>query len=280
MKFSYFPDQAAQNSAPVLAAVIQSLAAHGHTVHTNAWDADAAIIWSVLWQGRMAKNQQVYQHYRSLDRPVIIVEVGALHRGHTWKVSVNNVTAQGYYGHLDHLDWDRPRRLGIAITKAPVQRPDIVVAAQHIKSLQVANVDINQWISDAVDKLRTCTDRPITLRPHPRSQLISIPAGVKIERPRRVPGTYDSFDLQYNCHAVVNYNSGPGIQAAIAGVRPIVDFTSLAYPVSINFEDIEQPYEIDRDLWITQICHSEYTVEELQQGLWLKRIQMALTAPV
>ena len=59
-------------------------------------------------------------------------------------------------------------------------------------------------------------------------------------------------------------------------MRPIVDMSSLAYPVSVGFADIEQPYTTDRDLWLTQISHTEYTVPELEQGLWLKRIESAL----
>jgi hypothetical protein len=82
--------------------------------------------------------------------------------------------------------------------------------------------------------------------------------------------------LGLDCHAIVNYNSGPGIQAAISGARPIVDFTSLAYPVGVDIADIEQPYDLDRQLWLTQISHTEYTVPELEQGLWLKRIESAL----
>ena len=83
--------------------------------------------------------------------------------------------------------------------------------------------------------------------------------------------------MHFDCHAVVNYNSGPGIQAAIAGVRPVVDITSLAYPVGVGFSGIEQSYETDRDLWLRQICHTEYTLDELRKGTWLKRIEPALT---
>jgi hypothetical protein len=103
-----------------------------------------------------------------------------------------------------------------------------------------------------------------------------LPQDVTVEVPNKLPNTYDSFDMHYDCHALVNYNSGPGIQAAIAGVRPVVDNTSLAYPVGIGFADIEQPYAIDRELWLTQICHTEYTVEELRRGTWLDRVAPAL----
>jgi hypothetical protein len=78
---------------------------------------------------------------------------------------------------------------------------------------------------------------------------------------------------------VVNYNSGPGIQAAIAGVRPVVDASSLAYPVAVSYEDLEQPYVVDRDLWLTQLCHTEYTVDEIKKGSWLSRIAPSLQAP-
>jgi len=122
------------------------------------------------------------------------------------------------------------------------------------------------------------TDMPIHIRPHPRCRLKPdrLPQGVEYEMPHKVTNTYDSFDMHFDCHAVVNYNSGPGIQSAISGTRPVVDSTSLAYPVSVAIKDIEKPYNIDRDRWLVEICHTEYTLEEISQGLWLKRISQAL----
>jgi len=136
------------------------------------------------------------------------------------------------------------------------------------------------WLHNTLLTLKQSTDRPITVRPHPRCKLAltNLPPGVAVEIPNRLPNTYDSYDMHYDCHTLVNYNSGPGIQAAIAGVRPIVNSTSLAHPVSVGMADIEQPYTKDRDMWLTQICHTEYTVDELQRGTWLKRIESALTA--
>jgi hypothetical protein len=276
MKIAYFPGQVALNGNPVIEAVLDCLQAAGHETQENSWCADAAVIWSVLWSGRMATNHDVYAHYRGLGLPVIIVEVGALYRGNTWKIAVNNVTAEGYYGHQTRLDWDRPRKLGISLATQTVTRPEIVITLQHIKSLQVAAIaDMTQWVHDTVSILKHHTDRPLVIRPHPRCS-IPLPPGVAIEQPRRVANTYDSYDMHYNCHAVVNHNSGPGVQAAIAGVRPIVDATSLAAPVGIAWTDIEKPYTVNRDLWLTQICHTEYTIPEIKAGIWLNRIAPAL----
>ncbi len=263
-----------------MSAVLDCLQAAGIQTQENSMYSDAAVIWSVLWNGRMKPNQQVYEHYRAQGKPVIVIEIGALYRGETWKIAVNNVTSQGYYGHLDNLDWDRPRKLKISLATQAITKPEIIIALQHVRSLQVASIpDIGVWLKQTISILRNNTDRPIVVRPHPRCRMPMPPLspGVSVETPRQVANTYDSFDMHFDCHAVVNYNSGPGIQAAIAGVRPVVDTTSLAYPVGVGYADIEQPYTIDRQLWLTQICHTEYTIEELRTGLWLKRISSALT---
>ena len=276
---AYFPSQCAQNSRPVMSAVLDYLQARGIQTQENSMESDAAVIWSVLWAGRMAPNRAVYDHYRSQNKPVVIIEIGALYRGNTWKIAVNNITSQGYYGHLDNLDWNRPAKLKISLATQLSSKPNIIIAAQHDRSLQVAGINMTDWVKHTIGMIRNNTDRPITIRPHPRCRLMlnNLPPGVSVEPPKKLVNTYDSYDMHFDCHAVVNYNSGPGIQAAIAGVRPVVESTSLAYPVAVGFSDIEQSYETDRDLWLRQICHTEYTVEELQQGLWLKRIEPALT---
>jgi hypothetical protein len=274
---AYFPFQCAQNSLPVMTAVLESLRAAGITPVANTNDADAAIIWSVLWHGRMKNNKLVYEHYRAQGKPVIIIEVGALHRGRTWKIAVNNITSAGYYGHTENLDWNRPKKLGISLGVPAFNRPEILITAQHQHSLQVADLpSIEAWIYQQIVRIQQFTDRPIRVRPHPRSKLNArlLPDNIVFEDPNPLANTYDSFDMHFDCHAVVNYNSGPGIQAAISGTRPVVDRTSLAYPVSVSYAELEQPYLTDRARWLLEISHTEYTVEEIREGLWLNRLQL------
>ena len=38
------------------------------TIVENSLDCDAALIWSVLWYGRMAGNHKVWQHYRKQNK--------------------------------------------------------------------------------------------------------------------------------------------------------------------------------------------------------------------
>jgi hypothetical protein len=278
MRVAYYPNQCALNSIPVMQAMLDSLRRAGHTVEENSLGADTVIIWSVLWAGRMAPNQAVYENYRSQGKPVIIADVGALYRGKTWKIAVNHINNLGYYGHTENIDQDRPRKLGLSLAVNLSRNPTILIAAQHRHSLQLANQDHETWILEQIDKIRQVSDRPIIVRPHPRSplKLSNFDKLVKIERPYLVSDTYDSFDIHFDHHAVVNYCSGPGIQAAISGTRPMVSSYSLATPVAVAINDIDRPYDTDRDQWLVEICHTEYTLEEIKQGLWLKRLSAAL----
>jgi hypothetical protein len=98
-----------------MSAFLDCCQAAGIQTQENSMTADAAVIWSVLWHGRMRPNQGVYEHYRSQNRPVIVIDIGALYRGQTWKLAVNHVTRDGYYGHEHNLDMTRPRKLQISL---------------------------------------------------------------------------------------------------------------------------------------------------------------------
>jgi hypothetical protein len=224
----------------------------------------------------MAPNQQIYEKYRAQNKPVIIVDVGALNRGVTWKIALNHVNRLGHYGHTENLDPDRPARLGIKLSNKLGSNPAILIAAQHRFSLQLAGQDHEQWIVEQIEAIRKVSDRPVVVRPHPRSplDLNNLDKTIQIERPQKLANTYDSFDMNFDWHAVVNYCSGPGIQAAIAGTRPVVATCSLAFPVSVAVEHIDQPYLVDRSQWLVEICHTEYTVEEIKQGLWIHRLKL------
>lgn len=232
--------------------------------------ADAAVIWSVLWNGRMLDNKKVYDHYRSQNKPVIVIDVGTLRRGKTWKVALNNINARGYYGHQDNLDWDRPKKLNVHLRQNPRNYGRVLIAGQHNQSLQLAGVDQEAWLLEKIHSIQEVTDRQIVIRNHPRCRLNPnrFVGNVVWQQPKKIRDTYDSFDLEFEFDAVVNYSSGAGILAAIAGVPPITHATSLAHPVSMT--TIDQPWQPDLDRWLVEICHTEYTVQEIGQGLWAR----------
>lgn len=274
MKFSLFNNYGALNSKPAFAAFQRGLQNLGIESTTQDMSADVAVIWSVVWAGRMKQNRAVWDHFRSQGKPVVVLEVGMLQRGITWKVGVNGTVAGSYS--VDDLDNDRPGKLGVNLKPWKTPGDDIVIACQRSDSEQWAGKPSKEeWLKQTVDQLRQHTDRHIVIRSHPRQEVLVMP-GCTIEKPIYIPKSYDDFDFNHaleHAWAIVNWNSGPGSQAVINGVPAFVGPDSLAAPVAnLDFADIEKPNKPDRDNWLIELAHTEWTIEEIATGVPISRL--------
>jgi len=283
MRFRLYRENGALNSPPIFDAFQQGLLAQGHEVVSS--NEDVAVIWSVLWNGRMSPNKQIYDKCRANNKPVIIIEVGNLLRNKTWRICLNHINGLGIFGNDTTLDNDRPKKLGISLR--PVnndRRPEILIATQHQKSLQWQGMpSMDSWTSSIINELRKHTDRKIYIRPHPRSPMIGIEhefVNVVRQVPQQVKGTYDDFDIDYNYHCVINHNSGPPILAAIQGTPVICDKSSLAHPVSDKIDNIEKITLPEREEWLVKLTHCEWFEEEIKAGTPIKRLEKHLLSQI
>ena len=95
------------NSEPVFKAFIKSCQDAGDTVYTNRNDdCDVAVIWSVLWMGRMQDYRFIWNRYKKQNKPVVVIEVGGIKRNQTWKIGINGVNREADYA-LEDLDPNR-----------------------------------------------------------------------------------------------------------------------------------------------------------------------------
>ena len=277
MRFKLYRQYGALNSQPIFDAFAQGAQSLGHSMVDE--HEDVAVIWSVLWSGRMSPNREVYYQCRNIKKPVIIIEVGNLRRNHTWRISLNHINNLGEFANNSDLDADRPKKLGVDLRdRRSDQRLDILIACQHSHSLQWEGMPpMKTWVENTVKQIRAKSQRKIIVRPHPRSLFdVDIP-GVTLERPRLISGSYDDFDIFYNYHCVINHNSGPAVQAAIQGVPVLCDSTSLASDLSITWDQIETPVMPKRDEWFLRLCHTEWTVDEISRGIPLARLISKIT---
>lgn len=272
MKVSLFNNFGAKNSSPVFESIAQGLSALGHTVCYHDNSADAAVIWSMLWTGRMRNNQQVYAEFA--NRPVIVAEVGMIQRNHTWKLGLGGTTYHNYPAQTE--DSDRANKLGIQCREWRNTGSKILIACQRTDSQQwQGQPRLDIWLTETVNKIRQHSDRPIVVRTHPRGQAATI-SGCLIEKPQQIQHTYDDFDYQRSLStswAVVNYNSGPGSIAVINGVPAFVGKNSMAFPVAnTDLSQIETPNKPDRTAWLNWLAHSEWTTDEIATGYPLQRL--------
>ena len=272
----------ALNSKPVFDAFHSGANALGHDVVVNGNDG-IDVIWSVLWNGRMAGNQAIWERNKAEGKPTIVLEVGGIVRGTTWKVGLNGINRDAYFNDPNN-DNSRASLLGLSLKPWRTDGKYILICGQHDKSLQWQNMPrMSNWFLDTYDEIRKHTDRPIIFRPHPRCRLEHIERGLRHvtrQEPTHVIGTYDDFDMGFNnVFCTISYSSNPGIHSIIEGIPAFVSPSSLAYDVANDIDflhDLERPLMPDRTQWLNDYAHTEWTIEEISQGIPIKHLTSVL----
>lgn len=248
------------NSPPIFESFARGLKKFRHEVVYNSGDGDVAVIWSVLWYGRMRFNKAVFDSYRAQNKPVVVLEIGGLKRDITWKIGVNGINA-GHYFVQGPKDSTRRKKLGIELQPWKNNDGKIIICSQHAHSQQWAGQpDPITWTKNIIEEVRKYTDRNIVLRQHPRFKFAV--SGVEVDDSK--PFQQELLDA----YCVINHNSNPGIESVIAGVPAIVDRSSLAAPVSAtDISLIENLPRLDREQWANDICWCEWTEDEMREGI-------------
>ncbi len=281
MRFSLWTQYGAQNSKSVFDAFAHSLVVAGHDVLYNTSGCDVDVIWSVLWSGRMASNENIWKQAVQQSKPIIVLEVGGISRGTTWKVGLNGINRDAYFG-PSSTDSNRANSLNIKLKDWNYNGEYILLCGQHDKSLQWAGMPpMSRWVHDTITFIRAQTKRPIIFRPHPRCRLEAIEKDFKDvirQEPRQLLGSYDDFDMKFdNIWATISWSSNPGIHSIINGVPAFTGPSSLAFDVAEqNFRNIENPLYTDRTKWLNDYAWTEFTLEEISQGIPLKRLTSKL----
>jgi len=284
MRLEVWTEYGPLNSKPIFDAFIKSLEDAGETVYLNkSANADVAVIWSVLWRGRMEQYQKIWREYRGSGRPVIVIEVGGLRRNQSFKIGINGINRDADFANQEYDD----KRWPLFKHELQPWNPTgdiIVICGQHDASEQWKGLPrMENWIVQQITEIRKYTTRPILVRPHPRNQISFDPnkfGNVKIRMPKRDYRTYDDTDFKKTLErtwAVVNHSSNPAMEAVIKGIPVFVSESSLCHDVgNIKLIDINTPAMPNRINWANQLAYTEWFKDEIEAGLPWGRIKKRL----
>jgi hypothetical protein len=284
MKIEAWPMHGPLNSKNIFAKFIKSMQATGEEVHINKeTNADVAVIWSVLWRGRMQSYKAIWERYRSQGKPVIVIEVGGLRRNLSFKIGINGINRDADFANQEFDD----QRWPLFKHELRPWNPTgdlIVICGQHDTSEQWRGLPrMSKWIEQQITEIRKYTTRPILVRPHPRN-MISFDEtkfkNVEVRLPKRDFRTYDDTDFKGTLErawAVVNHSSNPAMEAVMKGIPVFVSESSLCYDVgNSNLADINTPDMPNRSTWSNKLAYTEWFEDEIEQGLPWERIKARL----
>ena len=241
MRVEVWTEYGPQNSKPIFDAFIKSLKNAGDTVYLNkSANADVAVIWSVLWRGRMEQYKRIWNDYRSRGKPVIVLEVGGLRRNESFKIGINGINRDADFANqqFDDKRWPLFKH---TLKQWNPTGDIIVICGQHDASEQWKGLPrMEQWVIQQIREIRKYTTRPILVRPHPRNTIQFKEndfENVKVRMPKRDFRTYDDTDFKVTLErtwAVVNHSSNPAMEAVIRGIPVFVSESSLCHDVGSN----------------------------------------------
>lgn len=139
-------------------------------------------------------------------------------------------------------------------------------------------LDPVQWTRDKIRQIRSKTDLPIVLRPHPGkvadlSNLVQ--PGVSISESISRPLIRDIKHAK----AALVFNSSSGVAAILAGVPLWVDdASSVCWEVANkDLSNFNKPTLFDRSQWLHDLAACHWSDEESRQGLVYKKFISYLT---
>ncbi len=284
MKVEIWPQYGPLNSKEVFENFITSLQDSGEQLYINkSANADVAVIWSVLWQGRMRNYKRIWDQYRNAGKPVVVLEVGGLRRNKSFKIGINGVNRKADFANQE-VDDTRWNLFNHKFKSWRTTGNNIIILGQHHNSEQWAGLpEMNNWFEQQVQQIRKYTDRHIQIRPHPRNPVgfdVRKFNNVSMRRPIMDRKTIDDTDFKdtlHNAWAVVNYSSNPAMEAVINGVPVFVSEDSLCYEVgNKSLDNINNPQMPDRQNWANKLSYTEWFPDEIKKGLPWKRIKKRL----
>jgi len=128
------------------------------------------------------------------------------------------------------------------------------------------------WLVKTIQSIRKYSDRQIIVRFHPgdKNRIQHIRSLVRYRLKAVAPSNSDNLLLDLkNAHAVISYNSSPGVVSAIEGVPVFVldpDRSQASDVANKLLQNIESPEEFDRELWIRKMAQMHWTLDELKDG--------------
>ena len=275
MNIKLYREHGAQNSVPVFDAFEKGALSNGDTIVSSYEEADCVVIWSVLFQGRMQGNKAVWERAQAENKPVVVLEIGALRRNITWRMGINGINRNAQWPVFEKID------TSTSIDLLPWQdnsKEFVTIATQRPDSLQwVGMPPVDQWLETVIKQVKKYSQRPIVIRPHPRDKITNwekvhyFNPDVFFDMPKPT-GNHDHVnfgDILNRTHILINYCTSPAIEAVIKGIPVIVGEPSMAWDMTTEYKNIENPYkavDLLRVKWLEKLYQTEFTVEEIEGG--------------
>jgi hypothetical protein len=251
---------------------------------------DLAIFWGtdkrVTPRGRRIKELQDF--LREHGTNWISLERGFVKRSNHFMAGFNGLNGNADFKNKD-MPSDRWEKLDIELKEWRTGGEKILFCGQVPWDASCNCVpNYEEWSDRMSEQIWNMTDREIVFRPHPdlftNSPMLmfcpeeretdinflkmnGVPIPSRISTVSNMRSTTFEEDIK-DAWITISLNSNSGVDSIINGVPTIaIDKGSMAFEMSSELENIESPKKPDRTQWAHNLAYSQWTVDEMSEGL-------------
>lgn len=180
-------------------------------------------------------------------------------------------TGEYFIESLDPKRWKKIKNdIGIDLQPWRKDGDHILVCLQRNGGWSMGSIDVHQWLKKTLKRVRSRTQRPIFVRPHPGDRktaedLVLNKNNVYISNRKNIVEDFR------DCWATITFNSSPGVASAIEGIPVFVTDNdpkrSQAYDVAnLGLKNIAEPEIFNRKHWIEKLSMCHFNFEDLRNG--------------
>jgi len=231
-------------------------------------ECDVAVVFGIGKKNVPASYARgaIINAHTARKKPVLVLEKGYVRRDEYYAAGWGGLNGRADFRNV-FMPSSRWEQLGVEVKEWRRTGKNIIVCGQVPSDASVQHIDIIDWCSNTINKLRAIDpDAPIIFRPHPLA-IDRTPTMLHAKTSTR-PLAEDLEDAKF----VATFNSNAGVESVLAGV-PIYaeDVGSMAWDVaSKNLNTAFMPSIDAVQQWAYNLAFTQWNLEEMRKGLpWL-----------
>lgn len=246
-------------------------------------ESDVAVI---LWSPKIVENApetnfrvEVFEHYRSQGKPVVIIEQPIIRHPKykktylgffQYRVGINDVTRLGDFANKNKPG-DRWNALNLSLADWKRKGTDYVVCGQYPYDYSLGGLDLNAWAEATINTMIRSTTSPIKFKPHPLQTKLNLPL------PCLPPDVELINEINWETtRATVTYSSGMSIDSLMNGV-PCITCSERNFAWDHSTHDVSTPHQLkypkDRLQLFHDFAYAQWSAIELEHGQCWKNLR-------
>ena len=227
----------------------------GSSGRISTWERESTTRDPLIIRGLGSTSQKALKHCMQTGRTFYAIDTGYIQPGS--KKDYHRITKNSlqYLGPIIDRPQDRLRRLNWSYRKPKIGEK-ILICPPSDKVMKFYNLDLDQWMKEVVDEIKTRTNRPIEIR-------------LKPSRQERVTNKtiWQALDETY---CLVTFNSIAATEAILYSVPAIALAPNAAQVIcNTSLNDIKNPTIPTKEEIVKFAAHLSYcqfTEKEMRSG--------------